>query len=153
MKYLKIGLIILGVFAFLNMSINAYYGNYVRFYNVEFSSLVIWVYFPLAFFSTLKAWLTFSAIELADKKKISENDKKKYFVVIATIPIMLSFFIEDFKNYDAILYNGWNGLLFYPSFLSNLFLVIYYLVLKHKPKSRGNNADSVDAKNDLSIIR
>lgn len=153
MKYFRIGFIIFGILAFLNMSINSYYGNYVRFYNADFSSLVIWIYFPLAFFSALKGWLAFSIFDLVLKMDIPKVDKNRYILLVTLCSIIISFFIEDFKNYDAILYNGWSGLLFYPSFLSSLFLIIYYLILKHKPKSSGNKEGHVDARNNLSIIR
>lgn len=152
MKYLKIGIVIFGICAFLNMSISGYYRNYVHFYNIDFSSLVIWVYFPLAFFSTLRAWLTFSIIELADKMEISKAGKNKYIVLVAVVPTMISLYIEDFRNYDAILHNGWNGLLFYPSFLSNLFLVIYYLVLKNKPNQSVDDLSSADSRNSSTIF-
>lgn len=134
------------------MSISGYYRNYVRFYNVDFASVVIWKYFPLAFFSTLRAWLTFSIIELADKMEIPKATKNKYIVPVATLPMMISFLIEDFRNYDAILHNGWSGLLFYPSFLSSLFLVIYYLVLKNKPKVSIDDQNPADTRNSLTIF-
>lgn len=152
MKYFKIGFIIFGICTFLYSSIDGYNRNVARLYNADFASVVIWVYLPISFFSTVRGWLAFSIFEMVLKMEIPKVDKSRYILFATLFPMMISFYFENFRNYAAILDNGWRGLIFYPFFLSNLYLIIFYLLMKNKPNECIDEPNSTDTRNSSSLF-
>lgn len=125
-------IIILGVIFFVYWSATSYVQNRAEELNVNFITFVIFKCGLFTFLTIMKLYLSMkTGFLLSEIQNVSRYIVSFYLFMGLIVTFGIFYFIET-NDADAVLNNGWRGLILYPHFLSSIFMLCYFLFLKDR---------------------